>query len=194
LLAAAVLLGAVGHFLWVSLFGPPARWGNDVRVFGEVSDTRAAPPSLLASATTLAPDTLAAPAMAVDPNGAVYVSDVAPQLDRAVALTHRGSRWIDDRHLYVRDRAGSWHEIALVDRIVLQDAKLIVTPRDTTIIAVRWHSWYPVNYGRFLRSIVQPEKGAEYGVYRISLDAREVRYRFPGTVSPSRRTAAASLT
>jgi hypothetical protein len=192
LLVAAVLLVALGHFLWFSLFGPPARWGNDVRAFGAVSDSRAAPPALLAATTALPTDVVAQLSLP-DDAGAVYASDVVPESGRALALTHRGSRWIDDRGLYVRDATTGWRELPLEDRMLLQEAKLIVAARDTVILAVRWNSWYPPRYGRFISSIARPELRAEYGIYRMSLDGSGPRYLFPGhslVVSPDRRRVA----
>ena len=189
---AVVLLVALGQFLWFSLFGPPARWGNDVRAFGAVTDARAAPPALLAATAALPTDVVAQLSLP-DDAGAVTASDIVPESSRALALTHRGARWIDDRRLYVRDGTTGWREIPLEDRLMLQEAKLIVAARDTVILAVRWNSWYPPGYGRFVRSFARPELRAEYGIYRMSLDGSGRRYLFPGhslVVSPDRRRVA----
>jgi hypothetical protein len=198
LLLAAAALSMGAHFAWFSLFGPPARWGNDVRDFGAVTRSADIPAAVRAWAAAASGATSADTSTWPTPDSTrgarVYVIDVAPQLGRAAALTHRGERWVDDHHLYVRGPgAGSWREIPIPARFVLQDARLVATSRDTALLAVRWHSWYPPDYVRFLRSILRPELRAEYGVYRISLDGRNIRFLFPGhglAVSPDRRRIA----
>ena len=197
LVAGLFLVG--GHYVWFGLFGPPARWGTGVVGL----DPRLGPASAGAGEPgEWAPDAAATLQARLAAIGLTGIEGKPFQLDvdatggAGVLQTSAGPSWTQGQRLYVRtDAAAPWREFALPPGLTLSDATLIRRGGRPVVVASAWQPWWPYerSYGRFIGSLVDPPRRAEYAVYLLDVDGGAPRYLFPGEaleLSPDRRAMA----
>ena len=196
-LSLAVLAGT--HYVWFTVFGPPARWGTGVVGV----DPRIEKGGALASSDEPAPDgagTLAARLGAVALDGVAgkpFELDVSEDDGMAVLQTHAGASWTEGQRLYLRaGRSAPWREVLLAPGLMLSDACLVQPGGGRpAVLTSAWQPWWPYerHYGRLVRSLLDPPRRAEYALYLLDLETGALQYLAPGqdvTLSPDRRLAA----
>ncbi len=196
-LALVFLAGA--HYVWFTVFGPPARWGTGVVDVDPPIDPVETPRSGDAPAPDRAA-TLATRLGAIALEGVVgrpFELDVVEDDGMAVLQAHAGPTWTQDQRLYLRaSRDAPWRELAVPPGLMLSDACLVRPGGGRPAVLVSaWQPWWPYErqYGRLLRSVLDPPRRAEHALYVLDLEAGRLRYLFPGeavTLSPDRRFAA----
>src|SRR5262249_17796547 len=157
LLGIALAVLAAGHYVWFSLFGPPARWGTGVISMSPSTEPAAA--GAMAEEDALAPEpaaTLQARLRGValaGVEGAPFELDVAEDDGMAVLQSHAGAAWSQDQHLYVRPGATApWRELPVPPDSMLSGACLVRPGGGPPAVLVSaWQPWWPyeLHYGRF---------------------------------------------
>jgi hypothetical protein len=200
LVAVALALIVGGHYIWFTLFGPPARWGTGGVSMSPTTDRADV---ALAADDALVPDTAASlqarlRGIALDGvDGTPFELDVSEDDGMAVLQTHAGATWSQAQHLYARpNRSAPWRELAVPPDSMLSGACLVQPGGGPPAVLVSaWQPWWPYqqHYGRFFRSFVDPPRRAENAVYLVDPEKGGLRYLLPGedlARSPDRRFVA----
>lgn len=170
----------LGQALQFCLFGPPSRWTDDVsrkplRVTSDAASPARAYVEEFRRKWTQSP--LCPPAY----------HEMVPELGIELRRT-------DDHRLYFR-RNGEWQMLVLPAEIVFREARIALGGDEIVVVASRRNSWLPYEekYGRYLRSLLDPELRPTDGLYEVRLPGGETRYLCPGWFlrpSPDRRRVA----
>lgn len=200
LTGAALACLVLGHYVWFTVFGPPARWGTGVvSVDPTIERGAAAEVEPLGGWALDAAATLSARlgAIALDGvEGTPFQLDVAADDGMAVLQTFAGASWTLGQRLYVRSGAAApWRAVPVPRSLVLGDAGLVRPGGRPAVLVSAWQPWWPYerSYRRFFRSMFDQAHRPENALRLVDPASGEMRYLFPGEapiLSPDRRAVA----
>ena len=129
--------------------------------------------------------------------GRVVATDRDEQSGLWIIQSHEGERWIDQqRFTFWSEAAGTAEELELPERMIFEQPKFIHREGRTSLVLVRWHSWFmPVRdkLRRYLNSWFDETLRPERALYIYDLETETLTYFGPGhtlVVAPNRRRGA----